>query len=133
MQQKVELQYDRTFSCIVNKGTNGKHNAAAYRSYSAHFNGEYPWYAICGDNGDRAPDQQLLHIVCSAAHNNCGNDHVCMRDYIYKTILGGIVEMCRARFNLMVTKATNFWSASGYNVKNTYDGSYANCIMYCVA
>ena len=133
MQLQVEDEYGGHYSCIVDTSEGPEHDVASYKRYSAWYNGmDMLWYAMCGRKGDRAPNQQLLSVLCSAAHDNCGNDLVCMRDYVKDIIIDGTVEMCRSRFNLMVTADTNYWAASGYDVENSYDGSYANCIMYCV-
>lgn len=127
MREKVEEQKDGFYSCVVEIGEDA---AYSWKSYDAVFSGEKTWYAICGRGAARVPDQQILDILCSAAHNDCDDDAECMRDYIVAPIHDGTVHMCRGLINLMVTP--NNWAANGYDVIYSYDGSYAYCILYCI-
>ena len=134
MRQKLDDQfgseYGCEFTCVVESteslGIDGAEMYVGNRGWVAYHRSRS---AMCDRKSDREPNQDLLNILCTSAHNTCGTDRRCMRLFIQGQTVYGDFDMCRSKFNLMLTPAK--WAGSGQNIIGAYDGAFADCIVYC--
>ena len=113
------------FQCVVSKGP---YPDKSWKTYYARHNN---WLATCARNPGRTVNKHSADLLCGGAYNHCGQDVTCMRDYIMEKVKSGAVEMCRKRYNVIVSDARNEISGFTYGGHIAYDGHYAKCYFYC--
>ena len=119
------------WTCAVSTKT----PASGYSRYYA-YDSYYDLFGVCGTYHNQDPNAAKLQIACDSASNYCGNDMVCMRDFVKASHQNGIHDWCPTggnseKFNFLISTTSGSVAWSGYNGEIA-TSQHAFCTGYCV-
>ena len=134
LNSKMERQFGNDFHCGVSKGPYPRKSwITGYYAQALFMPQGTNWLGTCAVKPYRTVNKHSADLLCDSAYNRCGRNTSCMGIYIQSKIETGRVEMCRKRYNMIVSDARNDISGFTYGGYTANDGHYAKCLFYCAA